>query len=192
VLIAALTLVAAMIAGTAATLWLQGYRPYVVYTGSMIPTHRPGDLVVDAPSRSSYGVGDVITFRHSDLTTDVVTHRIVAITADGITTKGDANRTPDAWTIRPDQVQGRVVQNLPDLGYLAVYLQQPAGIGSLATAALAVILLWGLFFPAEPVARRVPPAGRRTVERDNTDIVDSEESFETIVLKAGSRVSSRW
>lgn len=135
--------------GTAVVLKLQGYRAYVVHTGSMSPAYRPGDLVIDRPASPSYRPGDVITFRHSDRTTDVVTHRVVSISAAGITTKGDANATPDAWTIRPSQVQGRTVLSVPYFGYVAVYFKQPAGVASVVTTVASLMLLWSLFFGAE-------------------------------------------
>jgi signal peptidase len=147
-LVAVLLLTGAV--ATVGSFWLRGYRIYVVHTGSMEPTYLPGDLVVDRPA-PHVRPGEVITFRHSDLTTDVVTHRVTAVTPAGlIHTKGDANRSADVWEIRPDQVQGRVTLHVRGLGYLAVYLKQPAGLGSLITALLAIVLLWGLFFPTEP------------------------------------------
>jgi len=63
---------------------------------------------------------------------------------------GDANRTADVWTIRPDQVKGHVVVTLHGFGYLAVYFQQPTGIASVATALIGLLLLYGLFFPSTP------------------------------------------
>ncbi|WP_460604263.1 signal peptidase I [Jatrophihabitans fulvus] len=143
-----------LVVAPAALFWSQGYRPYVVHTGSMEPTYKPGDLVIDRPVRGQVHVGDVITFRHSDVTPDLVTHRVVRVTAKGlIHTKGDANATPDVWEIRPDQVVGRVAKSVSGGGYAMVFLQQPAGIGALATAVFAVVLLWGLFFPtAAPIA----------------------------------------
>lgn len=147
VAVAAALLFTIGVVGTATTLWLHGYRLYVVHTGSMSPTYRPGDVVIDAPASGHYRAGEVLTFRHSALTDDVVTHRVVAVAAGGLHTKGDANRTADAWTIRPDQVQGRVVYSIRGLGYLTIYLKQPAGIASIATGALALLLLWRLFFP---------------------------------------------
>lgn len=138
------------IGATGAWLWHSGYRAYVVHTGSMSPTYKPGALVIDGPAKGGYHRGEVITFRHSAQTTDVVTHRITDVTSTGlIHTKGDANRTADVWDIRPDQVRGRVVAGLPFAGYLAVYLQQPAGVASVILALLALILLWGLWFPAD-------------------------------------------
>jgi signal peptidase len=146
---ALIALVLVGIAGTAANYWRQGYRLYVVHTGSMTPTLVPGDLVIDRPAKN-LKPGEVITFRHSDLTTDVVTHRVTGVTAAGIHTKGDANRTADVWTIRPDQVKGHVIATLQGFGYLAVYFQQPTGIASVATALIGLLLLYGLFFPSTP------------------------------------------
>jgi signal peptidase I len=154
-LMAALALPVIAVIGVGLVGWSQGYRLYVVHTGSMDPTYRPGDVVLDAPAAAGYRPGQVITFRHSALTTDVVTHRVVAVRAAGITTKGDANATPDAWTIRPAQVQGRTVGAVPRLGYLVVYLQQPQGVLSILTAAASIMLLWGICFPA--VVRRDEP-----------------------------------
>jgi signal peptidase len=129
-------------------LWSQGVRGYVVHTGSMSPSYRPGDLVIDRPSAAPYRPGEVITFRHSDRATDVVTHRVVGVSTRGITTKGDANATPDAWTIRPDQVQGRTILSLPRFGYVVVFFKQPAGVASVVTTVAALMLLWSLFFGA--------------------------------------------
>jgi signal peptidase len=158
--LAAVALAVLAVAGGTAFLWAQGYRVYVIHTGSMTPTYTPGYLMIDAPARDGYHPGDVITFRHSAYTTDVVTHRITHIMPNGlIHTKGDGNRTADVWQIRPDQVRGRVIAGIPLLGYLAVFLQQPSGIGSLATAAFMSVLLWGLFF-ANDSPGNAGPLGR--------------------------------
>jgi signal peptidase len=115
----------------------------------MMPTYNPGDVVIDRPA-DELRPGEVITFRHSDLSTDVVTHRITDLSRVVIHTKGDANPTPDVWDIRPNQVVGTAVERIPHLGYLLVYLRQPAGVASVMTGVLALIALWGLFFRREP------------------------------------------
>lgn len=158
--------------GTA--LWHGGYRIYVIHTGSMEPTLPLGTAVITKPARV-IKPGDIITFRHSDVTTDLVTHRIAGFTADGlISTKGDANKTADPWEIRPDQVQGVEAYTVPKLGYLLIFLQQPSGLGSLITSMFAIFLLWGLFFPTvvqevrvarhrhRAPSRRSPAAARRS------------------------------
>jgi signal peptidase len=137
---------------TGAVLAHSGYRLYIVHTGSMTPTFKPGDAVIDRPSRQ-IKPGQVITFRHS-AAPDVVTHRVTEVTAAGlIHTKGDANPTADVWDIRPDMVRGSVAWQVPRLGYLLVFLKQPAGIGALAGSLLALSLLWSLFFGQQPAAR---------------------------------------
>lgn len=126
-----------------------GYRAYIVHTGSMAPTYRPGDLVIDRPARGTPKPGQVITFRHSADTSDVVTHRVVSVTASGlIRTRGDANRTPDAWQIPPAMVRGSVLADIPKAGFVLVFLKQPAGLGALGASALSLALLWSLFFPS--------------------------------------------
>jgi signal peptidase len=125
---------------TGVILWHSGYRAYIVHTGSMNPAYVSGDLVIDGPPSSHLRPGEVITFRHSDLTTDVVTHRVTDIRDGVIHTKGDANPTDDAWAIRPDQVRGVVATRIPRLGYLVVFLEQPAGVGSVVTGAVALIV----------------------------------------------------
>ena len=146
-LVSVLVAVALGLAVGAATAWHDGYRVYEVRTGSMTPTYPTGALVVDAPaSDGAPTVGDVITFRVS---TGLVTHRVSSISAAGYATKGDANPTPDAWTIPRGDVVGHVVAGLAGGGYVLVFFQQPTGAVTVVTALLALSLLWGLFFPAE-------------------------------------------
>ena len=127
--------------------WQGGYRLYIVHTGSMTPTILAGDAVLDGPPKATYHPGEIITFRHSDLTTDVVTHSVVDVKGGKIHTKGDANRTADVWDIRPDQVQGVVVRRFPRMGYLLIFLRQPAGIVSIVIGGLALMLIWRLLSP---------------------------------------------
>lgn len=143
------TMLAVLLASAAGALglWLGGYRAYVVHTGSMEPTLDPGYLILDGPPVDRVHPGQVITFRHSDVATDVVTHRVAALIGPLIETKGDANRTPDPWRIRPSQVKGRMVLSIPYAGYAAVYFEQPVGGVSLVVVAVALVLLWQLFFP---------------------------------------------
>lgn len=143
--------VLASMAVTAAALWHAGYRVYVLHTGSMTPTYRPGDIVVDKPAAGPYHVGQVITFRTSIGPEGIVTHRISRLLPSGdINTKGDANPTPDVWNIPPRHVEGTVMFGVRDLGFVLVFFRQPAGIGAIATAVFGVALLWGLFFPSAP------------------------------------------
>jgi signal peptidase len=117
--------VVAFVVGYAALL-AAGFRPVVVYSGSMRPTLGVGSLAVDrvAPARS-VRVGDVITFNDPYVTGRLVTHRVARIvpTEHGLAyrTKGDANTTRDPWAIRLDDKVGRVAFDVPLAGYVLWY-----------------------------------------------------------------------
>jgi signal peptidase len=117
--------VVAFVVGYAALL-AAGFKPVVVYSGSMRPTLGVGSLAVDrvAPARS-IRIGDVITFNDPYVKGRLVTHRVARIvpTEQGLAyrTKGDANTTRDPWTIRLDDKVGRVAFDVPLAGYLLWY-----------------------------------------------------------------------
>ena len=161
-LLAAATLTAAV-----ALAWHQGYRAYIVHTGSMVPTLRPGEAVVDQPVRGSMHRGEIITFRYAYGPDQVVTHRVFSDAGGAIRTKGDANPTKDPWTLRRAQVVGTPAAIVPDGGYVLVYLSQPTGAASVATFALMIWLLWDLCFrtgTAEP-GRARPARARHAASR---------------------------
>jgi signal peptidase len=153
------------IGGVAFGFHAAGYEKYIVETGSMVPELNPGDLVIDRPAKDGYKVGDVITFRHGE-GADLVTHRVIDITPDGIKTKGDANRTADVWTIPQDLVQGVVAFNIPKGGFVVLFLSQPAGIGAVLLAIVCLVLLWRLFFPTD-TANGKEPEGAARVDGDS-------------------------
>jgi signal peptidase len=147
VLAAVAVLALLAVVGGAAVAWSRGYRVYAVKTGSMTPTFRPGDLVIDKAADGHYPKGSVVTFRSSGGGAGVTTHRVHARNAAGLQTKGDANRTPDVTPVKPANVVGRVVAGVPHGGYVLVFFRQPAGIASTMTLVLSVFLSWSLFFP---------------------------------------------
>jgi signal peptidase len=116
------------------------YKIYVVHTGSMSPT---------IPSRSAvivqehhYIVGQPITFIADG---SVITHRLISVNADGtITTKGDANETPDPWQVRTNAIIGGVVASPPELGYWLTYLKNPLGLASILASAVLLWQIWSL------------------------------------------------
>ena len=141
---------------------LMGWERYVIVSGSMTGTYDRGSLVFDkVVPTSSLRAGDVITFRppgHAGL----VTHRIHTLTSvDGkrvMTTKGDANRVPDAWgsmTLGAER-QARVAFHLPYLGYgLAVLSEKRVRMLVIGLPALliAIAALAGLWRDSAPEGR---------------------------------------
>lgn len=89
-----------------------GAGSYSVMSSSMEPTIGAGSLIY-VYDTDDYQEGDVITFTHGG---QVVTHRITEVTATGVETKGDANDSPDSWTVSRDEIRGEVVFVLPLYG----------------------------------------------------------------------------
>ncbi len=144
--------VAALIAviGFAVHAWANGVRFYAVESGSMAPAVHAGDLVIDLPTTptSTYRIGDIITFHPTPGTT--TTHRIAALEAAGIVTRGDANPSSDVGYLQATSIVGRVVAIVPFGGYVAVFFRQPAGVAALLLFLVAAVLLWHLIGGSRP------------------------------------------
>lgn len=124
--------------------WSNGVRFYAVDSGSMSPTFNTGALVVDMPvtATSRYEVGEVITFHPTPGYT--ATHRIVAISKEGISTKGDANPSSDIGYIQPSMIAGRVAFSVPYGGYAVVFLRNPFGVAALLVLLVGLAVVWEL------------------------------------------------
>lgn len=124
---------------------LLGWRSYVILSGSMEPHYPVGSLVyVRAVAPQALATGDVVTF--CGVGGAVVTHRIVATdpAAGTLTTKGDANTTPDPIPVQIESVLGQVVFCLPFAGYLSLLLTSPPGVvlAALAAGGIATLYLY--------------------------------------------------
>lgn len=79
-------------------------RIYKVETGSMEDQIHTGDYIL-LYKKNKYFIGDVVTYRVDNY---FVTHRIIKIDNDKVTTKGDANNQEDD-EISINQIEGKVV-----------------------------------------------------------------------------------
>jgi signal peptidase I len=109
-----------------AGLYIAGYRPAAVYSGSMAPKMPVGSLVFEKTvPASTVKVGDVITFNDPYVAGRLVTHRIIRIfkTDHGLAyrTKGDANPARDPWTIALPGKVGKTSFSVPYVGYALVF-----------------------------------------------------------------------
>ena len=147
---------------------LAGATPYTVLTGSMRPQLPPGTLVVVEPvDPDELRVGDVITYQLESGKRTVVTHRIVSvdIRLDGetvFTTQGDANDTPDAASVRPVQVRGRLWYAVPYLGYLNNALDGRQRQSAVVVVATALAGYAAFMFVGAVRDRRRGRRGRRS------------------------------
>ncbi len=132
------------VVGSGAYAWSNGVRIYAVDSGSMSPTFNTGALVVDIPvtAATAYEVGDVITFHPTSGYT--ATHRIVEISKEGISTKGDANPSSDIGYIQPSMIAGRVAFSVPFGGYAVVFLRNPFGVAALLVLLVGLAVVWEL------------------------------------------------
>lgn len=100
-----------------------------VLSGSMEPAIKTGALVFVKPAES-YAVGDVVTY-HADGDT-TFTHRIIAQSEeDGVltfVTQGDANNVADDILVRPEMIVGKVLWDIPYMGYMTSFAKTRTGI----------------------------------------------------------------
>lgn len=110
-----------------------GHKVFTVLSGSMEPTLRTGDLVVDeqiAPLEAN--VGDVVTFKDPENPARLVTHRVRRMRVSGASvrfvTKGDRNNAVERWSVPADGLIGRVVYRVPKLGYVTAHAGSRVGL----------------------------------------------------------------
>jgi len=107
------------------SLGLLPFYPSAVAGGSMSPALHLGDMVIIAKvSPDTVREGDIIEFRLGEV---MVIHRVIDIEESGgakqFITQGDANDNPDATPVSPEQVKGRVMLNVPKLGWVTLFFR---------------------------------------------------------------------
>jgi signal peptidase len=123
------------------------YQTATMLTGSMVPTIRPGDVIVDVKEKATdLKVGQIITYHIPIDDHRVESHRVswVGRDKDGTVefrTKGDANQGEDPWTARATGVDvWRVSTVLPVAGTVIRFMRQPM-VQMALTRALPVLLV---------------------------------------------------
>lgn len=118
--------------------FIGGYKPLVVLSGSMEPELRTnGIVVVRMVDFGDIERGDVISVRRGEA---FVTHRVVEVGDDGLTTKGDANDSADAVLVSADEQVARVVHTFNAVAPVVRALRTGEGIFPFVIApSLAVV-----------------------------------------------------
>lgn len=126
-----------------------GYGSAVVLSGSMEPELSVNDVIIVHEDNNDK-IGDVVVYQNGS---ELIVHRIIDIDNETITTKGDANNTPDE-PINKKNIKGTVVFTIPFLGIIVNFLKSTVGV---------IILIIGAFLLIEM-------SFRRKKEQDNHDI----------------------
>ena len=183
---------------------LVGLQPVTVMSGSMTPNYPVGSLVyVKEVNSAGLKEGEVITFVTDDGT--VVTHRIVEVVTetkeDGRTsvkyrTKGDANEVPDGKLVLPDNVLGTPVIIIPQLGYVAYYIQQPPWIYLVlvvGTLLVSSALMPSVMRARQRWAERKKGGATSTTKMKQTEKMGKEtpNNLKTKVAKSGKAAKSK-
>lgn len=107
--------------------FLTGHQIYYEKSTSMTPSLKKGDLLLVRKNKEDrYEIGDIVT---ADITIGqekiCLTHRIVRILSDGrYVTKGDANTSVDGLFLKPEQIKGKVIGNIPHFGTLCLGIRK--------------------------------------------------------------------
>ena len=142
---------------------LIGYKPYAVISGSMEPTYHVGSLIyVREVPPEKIQVGDPITFILNEELV-VATHRVIEIDKENqhFYTKGDANNTADGAPVHFNNLIGKPMFTIPQLGYFSTWVTEPPGT---YIAICAVVILVLLFFLPE-LLDKVDAADKKAAAR---------------------------
>lgn len=114
-----------------------GYSMFQVVSGSMEETLHIGDLViVKTREFEDIAKNDIIVFKQDET---IITHRVIEIDKETITTKGDANNTKDE-PIATEDVIGKVIKIIPNVAIWKEVFTSPQVLSSI----IITILLFGM------------------------------------------------
>jgi len=140
---------------------LYGFTFSTILSESMTPKLKMGEVIgLKQVQAQEVGPGDIIGFKVEGMDTPVC-HRVVEVvrTEEGIgfRTKGDASEDIDSWTVKPDNLLGKVIFHLPWLGYMAKFIKTRYGFGLLMGLPAVMVVgleIRDLFQPERMLARR--------------------------------------
>jgi signal peptidase I len=101
-------------------------RPYYLVSGSMEPAFHAGDLFWLRPTGSVVRPGTVVTFRMGEA---IITHRVITVEGETLTTQGDGNGEVDPWPVPRTAVLGTPAFRLPYAGWIVDLVRRSAGLG---------------------------------------------------------------
>ena len=99
-----------------------GIKPYIVLSGSMEPTISTGGLVWINTRETDVHENDIAAYELTKGT--YVTHRVIGVSDGEYIFKGDANETEDLVPVAKQQIVGKYMFTIPELGRVLATLQQ--------------------------------------------------------------------
>lgn len=121
-----------------------GWGAAVVQTGSMEPNVPVGTLII-IQEQDKYEIGDVITY--IDYREWSITHRIINVQGDTITTQGDANSAADP-TFHKSAIIGKMQYMITGVGPVLDFITQPVVIAFLFLL-LMISVVWDAVLTSE-------------------------------------------
>ena len=123
--------------------------PFVrtLHTGDLIIVQgvRPQDIYA-APFNESGKSGDILVFRLSSGSEDLIVHRAVGVVVENgeteFVTRGDGNSGPGPGSPTPPQnVIGKVVFRIPWIGHLALFMHDSSGVYLVLALIIIIIVI---------------------------------------------------
>lgn len=165
-----LWLVLWLVAWAAVPALVLAWQPVLITSGSMGPTVSPGDIILigEPPADELLSQGAVITFPDPDVPGGLVTHRIDLVREDGLyRTRGDANGSPDAAPVHPDDVVGVGRLLVPLVGLPVMWLRTDMlSFGLFLGGSIAAVIVAG---SANRAGHRRTGGGDATASPDAAD-----------------------
>lgn len=154
---------------------------YTIITPSMTPNINVYDVIVAKKVKKpeDIKVGDVITFVSTSSISRgmIITHRVVEVSTDesGVVykTKGDNNLSPDSAPAKYDNVIGKVILRIPQLGRLQEFIASKGGW-------LIVIVLPALFIIISDILKifKLSNVKNRIEEIDKKEKLSKKEKIQ--------------
>lgn len=149
-----------------------GLSIYEVITDSMTPEYPVGSVIyVEKIQPEKVKVDDVITFSIGTDTSQVMTHRVVAIDSENqtFTTKGDANKDVDVSQVAFQRVLGKPVYSIKHMG---VWVQVFESTEGRVLLGVLLVLVFALWFAGDHIEPKMQPENsehkNNTIKKNNS------------------------
>ncbi|MCH8864805.1 MAG: signal peptidase I [Chloroflexi bacterium] len=120
-----------------------GYELLLVRSESMKPAIYMGDLIItgpiNGPINGEIKEGTVITYERDK---KLITHRVLSVEGQTLTTKGDAVEDPDPWSVSLSSVRSVYLFKIPFVGYLTSFVQTKMGWFIMIIIPAALLVGW--------------------------------------------------